>query len=106
MKAKHVIIVLVICGVGYLLSTMFNKKESAPKNNSQNIYVAKLKGELSYRDSIEFVMATQIAMLRDSIEILKEKPKTVKIYKHEKTIPVSVSSSKYYTELLSKRYQR
>jgi hypothetical protein len=54
-----------------------------------------------------FVMAGQIADLRDSVEKLKNvKPVTKIVKKNEKVVPISDASSAYFTGILSKRYSK
>lgn len=81
------------------------KKPAVVDNSKQEI--KSLRDGMAQKDSLLFVMAGQIAELRDSVEKLKNvKPVTKIIKKNEKVVPISDASSKYFTSILSKRYSK
>jgi len=110
MKLKHLLLILVIPAAATVAFWYFTRKPEVEKpvavdHSKQEIKT--LRDELSAKDSLLFVMAGQIAELRDSVEKLKNvKPVTKIIKKNEKVIPISDASSKYYTSVLSKRYSK
>jgi hypothetical protein len=110
MKLKHLLLILVIPAAATVAFWYFTRKPEVEKpvvEDHSKQEIKTLRDELSAKDSLMFVMAGQIADLRDSVEKLKNKPVTVKIIKkNEKVIPISDASSKYYTSVLSKRYSK
>ena len=110
MKLKHLLLILVIpaaATVAFWYFTSKPKVETPMAVDHSKQEIKTLRDELSAKDSLLFVMAGQIADLRDSVEKLKNvKPITKIIKKNEKVIPISDVSSKYYTSILSKRYTK
>ena len=110
MKLKHLLLILVIPAASTAAFWYFTSKtkvETPMVVDHSKQEIKTLRDELSAKDSLLFVMAGQIADLRDSVEKLKNvKPITKIIKKNEKVIPISDVSSKYYTSILSKRYTK
>jgi len=110
MKLKHLLLILVIPAAATAAFWYFTSKpkvETPMVVDHSKQEIKTLRDELSAKDSLLFVMAGQIADLRDSVEKLKNvKPITKIIKKNEKVIPISDVSSKYYTSILSKRYTK
>ena len=110
MKLKHLLLILVIPAAATVAFWYYTRKPEvktpvAVDHSKQEI--KSLRDELSAKDSLMFVMAGQIADLRDSVEKLKNvKPVTKIVKKNEKVIPISDASSAYFTGILSKRYSK
>jgi len=110
MKLKHLLLILVIPAAATVAFWYYTRKPEvktpvAVDHSKQEIKT--LRDELSAKDSLMFVMAGQIADLRDSVEKLKNvKPVTKIVKKNEKVIPISDASSAYFTGILSKRYSK
>lgn len=110
MKLKHLLLILAIPAAATVAFWYFTRNPEVEKpvvvdHSKQEIKT--LRDELSAKDSLMFVMAGQIADLRDSVEKLKNvKPITKIVKKNEKVIPISDASSAYFTGILSKRYSK
>ena len=110
MKLKHLLLILVIPAAATVAFWYYTRKPEvktpvAVDHSKQEI--KSLRDKLSAKDSLMFVMAGQIADLRDSVEKLKNvKPVTKIVKKNEKVVPISDASSKLYTSILSKRYSK
>jgi hypothetical protein len=112
MKLKHLLLILIVpaaatAGFWYYTSKPKVETPVAVEDHSKQ-EIKTLRDELSAKDSLMFVMAGQIADLRDSVEKLKNvKPVTIKtVKKNEKVVPISDASSAYFTGILSKRYSK
>jgi len=110
MKLKHLLLILVIpaaATAGFWYFTSKPKVERPMVEDHSKQEIKTLRDELSAKDSLLFVMAGQIADLRDSVEKLKNvKPVTKIVKKNEKVVPISDASSAYFTGILSKRYSK
>lgn len=110
MKLKHLLLILVIpaaATAGFWYFTRPAEVKTPVAADYSKGEIKSLRDAMSYKDSLLFSMAGQIAELRDSVEKLKNiKPVTKIIRKNEKVIPISDVSSKYYTSILSKRYTK